>query len=373
MGTGQLFFVGALTLAAGLWIAGALALWRTRGLPAGPAPPGASIVSVVIPARNEEGRIGPLLDSLRKQILVPGEIIVVDDESTDGTSALAKQHGCRVLAAPPRPQGWCGKTWACHCGARAAQGGLLLFLDADVRLEPDALERLLAAGRRTGGATSVQPWHRVSRAYENLSAFCNLTVMIGLDSFALSSVPGRPAGCFGPCILLSRADYARAGGHQAVRSDVVEDVALGKLLVSRGVPVFNYAGRGTIEFSMYPQGLKSLLEGWTKNLSRASGLSRPSQVLLLALWITGLMACMSLPLFLGFLFSIPAAAASLSVWVLHAAHLHRQFRKAGGFSPLAAILFPVPVLFFLFVFFRSIAHTKFRKKVEWKGREISVG
>lgn len=88
-------------------------------------------VSVIIPARNEERRIGRLLDSLDRQTVRPHEVIVVDDQSSDLTGSLASGRGASVVTGGPLREDWCGKPWACWRGACASTGDLLLFLDAD--------------------------------------------------------------------------------------------------------------------------------------------------------------------------------------------------------------------------------------------------
>jgi len=128
-------------------------------------------LSVIIPARNEEKRIVPLLESLRSQSVRPSEVCVVDDSSTDQTAEIVKKHGYRVVQCPILPEGWTGKSWACWNGVHSTEGELLLFLDADVTLKKDALERLLFEYERTGGLISVQPFHLMSRFHEYFSAF----------------------------------------------------------------------------------------------------------------------------------------------------------------------------------------------------------
>ena len=120
-----------LAYTASLWLPGLFCLWR---LPrCGPAAAGGPRraqgrprrrrVSVVIPALNEERRLGPLLASLARQTRPADELVVVDDGSADGTTDLARRMGARVVASPPKPAGWVGKSWACWTGAAATSGG----------------------------------------------------------------------------------------------------------------------------------------------------------------------------------------------------------------------------------------------------------
>ena len=96
-------------------------------------------ISVIIPARNEEKNLSLLLKDMNTQSASPFEIICVDDESSDSTAQIAESYGVKVLSLRDKPQGWTGKSWACQNGANAAKGELLLFLDADVRLEQNGI------------------------------------------------------------------------------------------------------------------------------------------------------------------------------------------------------------------------------------------
>src|SRR6056297_2936349 len=283
------------------WLAGFLLLWRippvyrggsTRGSVPDQEGRGAGDVSIVIPARNEAGNIGVLLESIAGQRSRPGEVIVVDDQSNDATAEIARSYaaaGVKVIAAEQRPEGWTGKNWSCHCGAVQVQGRRILFLDADTRLEaPDALEQLASEQMERGGMLSVQPYHRVHKLYEQLSGFFNLIVMVGSGAFDFWSKEGLADGCFGPCILTDRRDYEAVGGHAAVRGQVVDDLALCGLYRRRGLGVHCFGGRGVISFRMYPGGLASLVEGWTKNMAMGASLSKLRSILLLVIWFTGI-------------------------------------------------------------------------------------
>jgi 4,4'-diaponeurosporenoate glycosyltransferase len=156
-------------------------------------------VSVIIPAYNESRRLQPLIESLNSQTQQPLEILVVDDHSTDGTGLLAASLGCQVLLADPVEPGWVGKSRACWSGAKKAQGTVLVFLDADTRLERDeALSELVAAFAQQGkkGILSVQPFHRVKKRYESFSAIFNIIVLSGLNRFSILGSRIHGTGAF---------------------------------------------------------------------------------------------------------------------------------------------------------------------------------
>src|SRR4051812_25252807 len=225
------------------WCCGFWLLWRVPRLgDAGGAPrPG---VSVIVPARNEAAVIGRLLDSLSGETGVGDAVIVVDDGSTDGTADVAHRFGADVVTAPPLPEGWTGKCWACATGADRAMAegaGLLVFLDADTRVHPGGLDRLAARGLTAGGLLSVQPHHVTERPYESLSAFFNVVAMMGVGAFTPRRRP--PRGAFGPCLVTSAKDYRRAGGHAAVRGEILDDVALARRYTDADLPVTVFGGK----------------------------------------------------------------------------------------------------------------------------------
>ena len=324
-------------------------------------------VSVVIPARNEEGNLPRLLAALKSQNVSPFEILVVDDASQDQTAEIARSFGARVLTPPEKPEGWVGKSWACQFGAERASGELLLFLDADVDLAPDGLSRLIAAYERNRTALSVQPYHLPKRAYEQLSLFFNL-VQVGANGSALPKPISL--GLYGPVILLPRETYFSIGGHASIQSSIVEDMALGELLQKNGVPYRLFLGDDGLSFRMYPEGFKSLLQGWTKNLAAGAAKTPPALLIPVFLWIASVI---SAPLHL-ILFALTSnafgALAYGLLYVCWVAALFLTARRVGRFSPFAILLFPLPMAAFLAVFVVSLFKRMFGWKVIWKGRAI---
>lgn len=324
-----------------------------RGGKAGGAT-GVPDLSIIIPARDEEERLAPLLDSIARQSLRPSEVLVVDDGSTDATAEVARRHGARVVTADPQPGGWWGKTWACGQGAVAARGEVLLFLDADVVLEgTDALADLVAAW--PGGAFSLAPWHRVVRPDEHFSLFFNLAMVLGTVPHAL----------LGPVLLIDRGSYVRCGGHERVRDALLEHVRLGLHCRSLGIPVASANGRGIVRFRMYPGGFKDLVHGWSKGFASGAGDTPRWVMAVMVLWFSGLlMAPVALlaggmrPLAMG----VAALALVQVVWFA---------RRVGSFRPVLMPLYPVALVFFFVVFFRGM--WRGNRSIRWKGREMHAG
>lgn len=351
----------ALRWAVGFWL-----LWSIPRCRPAAAPVGG--VAVVVPARDEEANLPRLLASLSRQDPAPAEVVVVDDASTDATARAAREAGATVVACDPLPAGWTGKSWACWSGVRATSSPTLVFLDADTELAPGGLARVVGEQSRRGGLVSVQPYHRTERAYERLSALFNVVSMMGVGAFDPLARLRPPTGAFGPCLAAGRDDYLAVGGHEAVRGDVVEDVALARRFTASGRPVACLGGRGTVAFRMYPGGLGQLVEGWTKNFATGAGATRALTFLLVSVWLSG---CISAAWYLGSGSLDPGWAAAL--YGAYAAQLAWMLARIGRFGALTWLAFPLPLAFFLALFARSVVLTHVRGEVRWRGRVVPAG
>jgi glycosyltransferase involved in cell wall biosynthesis len=330
-------------------------------------------VCVVIPARDEAANLGRLLPSLQGSPIV-GEVIVVDDASTDATSAVARAHGATVLRLDDDPPaGWTGKAYACSRGARMSTAPLLVFLDADVTLHDGSVERLVAAHEAHRGLVSVQPFHRVEQRHEQLSAACNVVTMIGSGAFAAWPPERRPVA-FGPCLVTSRADYEQVGGHASVAGEVVEDIQLARRYAAHGLPVSVFTGADAISFRMYPAGTRQLVEGWTKNLTAGSRLTDPVAVAVAVWWVA---SCLGLGV--GAIDTLIRSgstttelALALAGWLAVSVELRWMLRRIGSFRRWTAVLHPIPLWAFVALFGRSAWLTLVRRRVRWSGRRIAL-
>jgi 4,4'-diaponeurosporenoate glycosyltransferase len=350
-----------------LWFAGWIVLGRVRGCHRGE--PGQSVsgelLSIIIPARNEEQNLPALLRSIAAQSLRPREIIVVDDASTDRTAGVARESGATIIASQPLPDGWRGKTWACHQGAQAAAGSRLLFLDADTWFEPDGLRRVLAEFEAAGaGVLSVAPHHCVRNFHEQFSAFFNLVMLAGTGAFTILGDRLAPRGLLGQFMLIERAAYQRVGGHEAVKGRILENFWLAEHLRASGVPLRCRSGRGVFAFRMYPHGLRELVEGWTKGFASGAGQTPLPLLLLVIAWLTGLMLAP-----LGLVLT-GDPWLRLAVYGLCAAQVAWLLRRVGTFHWSVSLFYPAPLIFYFAVFARSAWRAGRKQEVAWKGRRI---
>ncbi|WP_127497261.1 glycosyltransferase [Paenibacillus glycanilyticus] len=324
-------------------------------------------LSVIIPARNEEGNLPFLLGSLKAQSYKPFEIIVVDDHSEDRTQAIAESYGIKVVSNPELPSGWTGKNWAVWNGYLQAEGELILFLDADVRLAPDAVRSLLAAREKEGGVLSVVPFHVAEKFYERLALIPNLLGLFAFTSPMERTNPNK--GLYGSCILATREDYEQAKGHESVKGEVLDDLNLGARFIQAGVKVKNYIGRGMVSFRMYPGGIKSEIQGFSKGAVLSTSKLHIGTTLLIAVWLIGLIAAEVAPFVIGTSALLPLAIG-YAIYTLQIYYFVGYTGRFGIWLPAVHLLSTV---FFLYVMLYSLYQVVFLRKVAWKGRSIEVG
>lgn len=343
------------------WVAGALLLCRWPTLPAVRGSAGGRSVSVVVPARDEASSLPRLLRSVGPA----WEVIVVDDESTDGTAAVATGLGARVVPSGGPPAGWTGKAWACDVGARAAGGDVVVLIDADTWFGEGGLDAVVDAHAEHArdGLLSVQPFHRTERAYEQASAVCNVVAV--LASGVAAVVPPRSRRvAFGPCLVTTRAALGAVGGFASVAGDVVEDLALARRYEGAGRPVRCFVGGDAVRYRMYPDGGRSLVQGWTKNL--AAGAARAPRVPSIgaALWVTGALSVGIAAV------SSPSPAAVLA-WSAYALQFRWWLRRLGSFRWWTWAVFPAGVAAFVLLVAGSLV-AQLRGTARWRGRDVAL-
>ena len=334
-------------------------------------------LSVLIPARNEADVLGLCLQSLVSQS-EPGfeigsewELIVIDDDSSDDTAAIAgRTPGVTLLNAAALDtsanSGFTGKTNACWAGAQSARGKLLLFTDADTLHELGSLSRARHELQKYEVAMlSYSPRQLTSGFLQRLVMpliFAELAIAYPMKRVNL---PGdRTAAANGQFLMVEQQDYFALGGHRAVGRQVLEDVALASL--------FKRARR-TIRFRYAPDALSTrmyrsnaaMFEGWTKNLALLFTTPIPMALLRLLdlLLILGIPAIV-----LAFPFFTPLQRTLL--WLVWGRVLWRFYVRAAksNFPPadVALSFLGLPLLIYLLV--RSAIQVRYAKSVEWKGR-----
>lgn len=283
----------ALTGIAIYWLRLRAALQAAPRLVPGTVSESAASISVIIPAYNEADNIVECLQALLGSTSLSAEVLevwVVDDQSTDDTLEIAqglqaelKDPRLNILPGQPRPPGqtWMGKNWACAQAVPQAQGEFLLFMDADVRLQPGAIEAALAeAEQEQTDLLSCAPVVRCGCLAEWLVQPIAVTVLSLAASFSQVNDPTTEAAfAVGPFMLFRRAAYEQIGGHQRVADQVVEDVELARCIKHQGLNLRYVLGLDLIAVSMYSS-WSALWEGWTKNFYLGSRRNLPAMAYL---------------------------------------------------------------------------------------------
>lgn len=340
-------------------------------------------VAVVVPARNEKDNIGPCLAGLIGQTSIALQIVVVDDDSSDGTGdtvrGLAETSPClHLVRAPPLPAGWKGKVHACAVGAAAAAPGCdwLCFMDADVRaLDVRTIATAVeAAERERMDLLSLAPKQELVSFAERLIVPCGLYLLGFIEDFSKSD-DGDDSRAFatGQFLLFRRRSYDAIGGHASVRGEISEDTAIARRVKRAGGHVVLRDGSHLLSARMY-DGWQTLWPGFAKNLTDMLG--GPMRTALIALTAFVLAwAAVFLPLldaracFDGVhaaCIALPAAsAASLAMLALHVAgaiHL--------GIPAWYGILFPIGYSAGALIGLDSV-RWRMTRRVRWKGRVYS--
>ena len=333
--------------------------------------------STLVPARNEEANIGPCVRSLLAQQYPNFQVIVLDDESSDGTwqvmaTLVVEDDRLRVLKGKPLPDGWVGKNWACHQLAQAADGELLLFTDADTRHHPQTLLNAAAAliAEEADLVTAFPKQDVISWAERlvipvlpwSILSFLPLGLAYRLRTRFLSAAIGQ-------FMIFRRDAYEQIGGHAAVRQDAVDDVALVRRIKAHGLRWRLLYGNSRIRCRMY-ESLHQVYEGLTKNLFGIFENNVPvflfiwlwlavvflGPLVVLALATTGTtMSGLSLGL------AVAAVVLSLLLWGVSTWRF--------GFPLYLVFLYPLTILLAVTIALSSMVLT-IAGRSTWKGRRL---
>jgi hypothetical protein len=331
-------------------------------------------VSVLVPARNEEKNLPALLESVLASDGVDLEVLVLDDHSTDGTAAVAGEIAARdagrrvrVLRGADLPEGWAGKMFACWQLAEAANREWLLFVDADVRLEPDAVRRLVDHARTAAARPAL-----VSGVPRQITGTWLERLLIPLIDFVLlgflplgrmrRSVSPAYAAAVGQLILVDRERYRGAGGHAAIRGTFHDGLNLPRLLRRKGHPTDLVDLSGLARCRMYA-GAREVWNGLGKNA--AEGLGAPAVIVPMTLLLFGgqVMPWLLLPWAGTSALRTGLCLAAVSGWVIRFVSAVR-FRQ----SWRGALAHPAGVIVLLVIQWQAWDRRRRGRRTEWKGR-----
>lgn len=328
------------------------------------------IVSVLIPARNEEKNIKKCLTGLLHQDFPNYEIIVLDDESNDNTFATVQEiqkdnPKIRLIQGGTLPAGWIGKNWACHQLSQIAQGNILIFTDADNFHATHAIKNTVGWMEHLGiGMFSAFP-QQITKTFSeklivpiiDLLLYTSLVLWLTYHS-KFSSL----AAANGQWLAFTREAYKKIGGHQAVCKQIVEDVELSRLAKKQGIKILTTAGTDVVFARMYTS-FREVWEGFSKNLF---GLVSNKTVHFLVI-LLGLYFVYVLPFLLVYVskFQIISIMAIILILILRLI-LSLRFKH----PLLYSLLFhPISIFLTILIGLNSFLKINFGKIV-WKDREI---
>ena len=336
-------------------------------------------VSVLIPARNEAGTIDSAIESVLATAPMAAEleVLVLDDHSTDGTAErvlaiAARDSRVQLLRGDSLPAGWCGKQHACWQLAQAARHPYLIFMDADVRLEPDAPARLagfLEARPEVHLASGI-PRQTTGTFLEHLLIPLIHVILLGYLPLAAARRirwPAFAAGC-GQLFVVRREAYFQAGGHRAIRSTLHDGLKLPRLMRAAGFGTDLFDATDVASCRMYRGGAE-VWRGLGKNATE--GLAQPTAIVP---WTVLLLGGHVLPFILLALVPwlpatalAPSLAAAALGWGLRvvAARVFRQ-------NLLGAILHPVGIALLVLIQWVALLRRWRGRPSEWRGRRYST-
>jgi chlorobactene glucosyltransferase len=347
-------------------------------------PANASLVSVCIPARNEENNIRRCVEAILEQDYPNLEVIVLDDRSTDATPTLLKDIASRdsrllPISGSDLPVGWAGKPHALYQAVSVARGEWLCFVDADTFLAPNALSSVFAKALETEADLFTVMTRQI------LGSFWERTVMplvmtalsVGFSPRKVNDPQRRDAVANGQFIFIKRSIYDLVGGHERIKDQIVEDKALSELVKWSGHRLVIADGRDVVSTRMYTS-LETMWEGWTKNIYLGLR-DHPSLLLLGAFGATlALIAALFLPIWplLGLSWymqggdwmALFVSAEALLVWG-YLIWIRAQVAQEMGISRGYAFLTPLGAGVFAAMMLISAWKVVSGQGVTWRGRK----
>lgn len=369
-----------------LLIANLRSFYRVQPLPPRNDEDALPLLSILVPARNEERCIEACVRSLVQQHYEQLEVLVLNDHSSDATAAIvqhliaelpkAQANRLRLLQGEPLPPGWVGKNFACHQLARHAQGEVLLFTDADTVHQPQAALATIQAMRGLGVTLlTAQPEQELYSVGERLVVpLLNFTLLTLLPIALVYTRPEPALGTGnGQYLCFQRATYEAIGGHLSVKEHILEDVRLARATKAAGYRMAFVDGYKIVSCRMY-RSFAEVWAGFSKNLFALYNFSLPfalsSLLLNLILFVLPPALLLAAP-FLAFpppLLILAAAVYTLAVLMRMAVTL----RFTSTMKPimlLLCLLHPLSMLLECLIIVNSIRWHYRKQGVTWKGRQ----
>ena len=324
------------------------------------------LVSVLIPARNEEKNIGSLLDDLINQECRNIEVIVFNDQSEDRTAEIVTEYTIRdkrirLVNSDGLPEGWLGKNFACHSLSEKARGKYLLFLDADVRIRNNLIGRTVSfAVRHDLGLISIFPKQIIITSGERMTVPVMNYILVSLLPLVLVRKLRFPSlsAANGQFMFFDGERYRAMRPHEIVKNDKVEDISIARMYKENRINTACLLGDNSITCRMYTR-FSDAVKGFSKNIIAFFG---NSFILAILFWMVTTFG------FLFVIFSFPSVIifSYIIIYILIRIIISAASRQSIFFNLFFIV--PLQVSMGLFIY-RAFINKKFRS-FQWKGRNI---
>lgn len=330
------------------------------------------LVSIVVPARNEELNLQACLNSLKKLNYKNIEVLLINDRSEDGTGRVMKENAAllprgQYIEIKNLPDGWLGKNHALYVGAQAAKGEYVLFTDGDILFDPQTLNiAVRAVTQKNLDHLAITPQLKSKGALlAAMQCYFGITFLSMVQAGRIGEDPRFYIGS-GAFNMVRRSKYFSFNGHHKLRLEVIDDVMLGKVMVQAGGKLGFINGKDLISVDWYPDWI-SMIKGLEKNgfsafrFSVWKFLAMTLGTLLIQLW----------PYIA--IFVVPPPVLWIYVAVLAISHtLYAVGAFKMKYSPLVTLLVPFAAWLVYFAFLRSTVLALSRGHVKWRGTKYSL-
>jgi chlorobactene glucosyltransferase len=322
------------------------------------------LVSVIIPARNEERSIGTTVAAMLAQTYLDLEVIVIDDQSADRTPEILASFDdprLTIISGETTPPGWLGKPWALEQGSRRARGELLLFVDADIHYQPHAVAAMVDDLEASGAAMlAVLPYIEMRTFGEQVAmmmlpfiVYAGLPLWLAERWNAVGLALGGGVGNF-----VRRADYDAIGGHRALHNAVIDDVGLARQFRANGRRTTTAIANDLISVRVY-HGLREVIAGFEKNMFAILG-NVPN-----ALGMAVLMIAVHVAPFVLALAGRPISLGIVAICTV----IRLMIAVRGRYSIANAVFLHLPmIVVWLYILMQSTWMTVRRREIHWRGR-----
>lgn len=352
-----------------------------------PPPMEGPLISLCVPARNEERNIRACVEKLLAQDYPNFEVIVLDDRSTDGTSSILADlasHDARLhlISGSDLPAGWAGKPHALYQASTAARGEWLCFVDADTFLSPVTLSSCYAKAIETkADMLTIMTFQILGSFWEKTVMPLVLTALsVGFSPRKVNDPNRKDAIANGQFILIRRSVYDEIGGHESVKGSIVEDKAISEQVKWNGFRLIVADGYALVRTRMYTS-LPEMWEGWTKNIYL--GLRDQNGLLWLGIFgaVIAMLAAFFLPIWpllglswylhSGGWMALMVLSEALLFWT-YLIHVRAQVARKMEFSAWYALTTPLGAAVFAAMMITSAFRVLTGKGVTWKGRTYTT-